>query len=173
MANRRISSEQLLEKLNDDGVINTLLMIDFHLPVYVNKQNYRYWAPENPQEVHQRPLHNERLAVRCGIASFGVLGPYFFEDNEGAAVTVTSKRYVAMLRNFCEPEFRRRGIDLSSVWFQQRWSNSKGINECSAGNISTTRHFLWRPCSMTGTFAWSLRLWLLFMEISHKQSFHP
>ena len=26
---------------------------------------------------------------------------------------------MAMLRNFCEPELRRRGIDLSSVWFQQ------------------------------------------------------
>jgi len=24
-----------------------------------------------------------------------------------------------MLRNFCEPELRRREIDLSSVWFQQ------------------------------------------------------
>jgi len=40
-----------------------------------------------------------------------------FEDNECAAVTVTSERYVAMLRNFCEPELRHRGIDLSSVWF--------------------------------------------------------
>ena len=50
MANRRISSEQLLEILNDDGVINSLLMTDeahFHLSGYVNKQNYRYWAPEN------------------------------------------------------------------------------------------------------------------------------
>ena len=40
MANRRISSEQLLEMLNDDGVISTLLMIDeahFHLSGYVNK----------------------------------------------------------------------------------------------------------------------------------------
>jgi len=122
MANRRISSEQLLELLNDDGVINTFLMADeahFHLSAYVNKQNYRYWAPENPQELHQRPLHSERLTVWCGIASFGVLGPYFFEDNEGAAVTVTSEYYVAMLHNFCEPELRRRGIDLSSVWFRQ------------------------------------------------------
>jgi len=57
------------------------------------------------------------LTVCCGIASFGVLGPYYFEDNEGAAVTVTY--YVAMLRNFCEPELRRRGIDPSSVRFQQ------------------------------------------------------
>ena len=53
------------------------------------------------------------------IASFGVLGPYVFEDNEGAAITVTSERYVAMLRYFCEPELHCHGIDLSSVWFQQ------------------------------------------------------
>jgi len=59
------------------------------------------------------------LTVCSEIASFGVLGPYIFEDNEGAAVTVTSERYVAMLCNFCEPELRRHGIDLSSVWFQQ------------------------------------------------------
>ena len=42
MANRRISLEQLLEMLNDYGVINTLLMTDeahFHLSGYVNKQN--------------------------------------------------------------------------------------------------------------------------------------
>ena len=52
MANRRISSEQLLVMLNDDGVINTLLMTDeahFHLSGHVTKQNYRYWPPENPQ----------------------------------------------------------------------------------------------------------------------------
>jgi len=122
MANRRISSEQLLEMLNDDGVINTFLMTDeahFHLSGYVNEQNYRYWVLENPQELHQRPLYNERLTVWCGIASFGVLGPYFFEDNEGAAVTVASEHYVAMLPNCCEPELRRRGIDLSSLWFHQ------------------------------------------------------
>ena len=50
--NRRISSEQLLEMLNDDGVIITLLMTNeahFLLSGYDNKQNYRYWAPENPQ----------------------------------------------------------------------------------------------------------------------------
>jgi len=32
---------------------------------------------------------------------------------------VTSEHYVAILRNFCEPELHRHGIYLSSVWFQQ------------------------------------------------------
>ena len=56
------------------------------------------------------------MTVWCAIASFGVL---VFEDNEGAAVTVTSERNVAMLRNFCEPGLHRHGTDLSSVWLQQ------------------------------------------------------
>jgi len=158
MANRRISSEQLLEMLNDDSVINTLLMIDeahFHLSGYVNKQNYHSWAPENPQELHQRPLHSERLTVWCGIASFGVLGPYFFEDNEGATITVTSERYVAMLRNFCEPELCHRGIDLSSVWFQQDGATAHTARALMSvlRKMFPQRHFPWRRCSTAGMFA--------------------
>jgi hypothetical protein len=44
MAKRRISSEQLLEMLNVDGVSTTFLMTDeahFHLSCYVNEHNYR------------------------------------------------------------------------------------------------------------------------------------
>jgi hypothetical protein len=48
-----------------------------------------------------------------------VFGLYFFEDNAGAAVTGTSESYIEMLRNFLVPEFRRRGIDLRTIWFQQ------------------------------------------------------
>ena len=82
--------------LNEDGVINTVLMTDeahFHLPGYVDKQNYRYWATENPQELRQRPIRSERLTVWCGIAWFEVLGPCFCEDNKGAPVTVRSKQW--------------------------------------------------------------------------------
>jgi len=148
MANHRISSEQLLKIRNDDGVINTLLMTDeahFHLSGYVNKQNYPYWAPENPQKLHQRPLHSERLTVWCGIISFGVLGPYFFEDNKGAAVTATSKHYQSY-------------VIVGSISQQYGFSkmeqqpHSKGINECSVGNVSTTHHFLWQRCFMASMF---------------------
>ncbi|XP_014471890.1 PREDICTED: uncharacterized protein LOC106742984 [Dinoponera quadriceps] len=35
----------------------------FHLSGYVNKQNFHYWAPENPNELHERPLHSAKVTV--------------------------------------------------------------------------------------------------------------
>jgi hypothetical protein len=66
---------------------------NFHVCGNVNSQNCRYWATENPCDVHQTPLHSEKIVVWCGVASFGVISPYFFEDKAGRAVTVNSARY--------------------------------------------------------------------------------
>ena len=63
----------------------------FHLSGMVNKQNFRYWSQNNPRELHQRPLHSPKVTIWCAMGSFGVCGPYFFEE-EGATVTVTSDR---------------------------------------------------------------------------------
>jgi hypothetical protein len=53
------------------------------------------------------------------VANFGVIGPYFFEDEDERAVTVTSARYVEMLRNSFTPEMSRCGIEPSTISFQQ------------------------------------------------------
>ena len=60
----------------------------FHLSGMVNKQNFRYWSQNNPCELHQRPLHSPKVIVWCAMGSFGMWGPYFFEE-EGTTVTVT------------------------------------------------------------------------------------
>jgi hypothetical protein len=65
---------------------------NFHLCSNVNPQNCRYWATENPRDMHQKPLHSE-VNVWCGVASSAVIGPYFFEDEAGRAVTINSARY--------------------------------------------------------------------------------
>ena len=47
-------------------IVNTLLMSDeahCHVSGYVNKQNCRYWATNNPHELHQRPLHGANVPV--------------------------------------------------------------------------------------------------------------
>jgi hypothetical protein len=88
----------------------------FHLNSSVNKQNFRYWSETNPQQVHERPLHNARVTVWCAIAEFGVVGPYFFEEG-GITVTVTSDRYIEMLENFLRPLVEE--MDVADAWFQQ------------------------------------------------------
>jgi hypothetical protein len=87
----------------------------FHLNGSVNKQNYRYWAMENPRELHQRPLYSPKVTVWCAVTPFCVIGPYFFEEN-GITVTVTSARYINMIESFFEPKLRRRGTDIQNVW---------------------------------------------------------
>ena len=65
---RILFCERMLEIIASDDVI--LMMSDeahFHLDGYVNKQNCRFWAAENPRELHQRPLHTVKVSVRCGI----------------------------------------------------------------------------------------------------------
>lgn len=47
----------------DDQFLNNLIMTDeahFYLSGFVNKQNFRYWAPENPCLIHENPLHSQK-----------------------------------------------------------------------------------------------------------------
>ena len=48
------------------------------------------------------------------------IGPYFFDDETGSAVTVTSERYVLMVNEFFFQELRCRDIDLAAT----SWTNS-------------------------------------------------
>jgi hypothetical protein len=91
---------------------------NFHLCGNVNSRNCRYWATENPRDIHQKPLHSEKVIIWCGIAASGVIGPYFFEDEAGRRVTVNSARYNEMLRTFLEPGLLRLGVENQTLWFQ-------------------------------------------------------
>lgn len=94
----------------------------FHFSGFVNKQNFRYWAQDNPTELHQRPLHNNKVSMQCAMSSYGVIGPYFFEDN-GRGITVTSNRYIAMLETFVAQQLERFP-HIDTAWFQPDGSTS-------------------------------------------------
>ena len=103
---------------NDD--LKHVLMTDeanFHFCGNVNSPNSRYWATENPRDIHQKPLHSKKVIVWCGVASFGVIGTYFFEDEAGRAVTVNSGRYTEMLRTFLELELQRLHVENQTLLF--------------------------------------------------------
>ena len=119
--NRKTVCEVLLNALDNDN-LNHVLMTDeanFHICGNVSSQNCRYWANKNPCDIHQKPLLSEKFIVWCGVASFGVIGPYFFEDEAGRAVTENSVPYTEMLRTFLELELQRLGIEIQTLLFQQ------------------------------------------------------
>jgi len=62
-------------------------------------------------------LHPLKTTVWCGIHAGNIIGPYFFENDQGVAVTVTAERYQDMIRHFLVPEMEEQG--LQDMWFQQ------------------------------------------------------
>ncbi|GFU42911.1 uncharacterized protein TNCV_3140711 [Trichonephila clavipes] len=89
----------------------------FWLNGYVNKQNCRIWSEANPQVYVETPLHPEKLTIWCALWAGGIIGPYFFKNDEGHSVTVNGDRYRAMITNFFIPEMNNHYVQ--ELWFQQ------------------------------------------------------
>ncbi|GFT10766.1 transposable element Tc3 transposase [Trichonephila clavipes] len=89
----------------------------FWLNGYVNKQNYRIWIEANPQVHVETPLHPAKLTVWCALWAGGIIGPYFFKNDEGHNVTVNGDQYRGLITNFFIPELNNH--DVQELWFQQ------------------------------------------------------
>lgn len=150
-ASRRALCEQLLEQVPAASVLLSSDEAHFHLTGAVNKQNFRYWAEQNPRELHEQPLHSPRVTVWCAVGDFGVIGPYFFEA-EGITVTVNSDRYVHMLETFLRPKLEE--IDAEDVWFQQDGATA----HTSRRSLGVLREmFPDRLISLRGDLGWPAR----------------
>ena len=87
----------------------------FHLNGTVNKQNFRNWSAAIPHELHQTPLYDPKVTIWCAVWSRGVVGSYFFEDEDGQAITDTSQRYPEMINEFLSLKLP----PIHNLWFQQ------------------------------------------------------
>lgn len=84
----------------------------FWLSGYVNKQNYRFWAKENPRIVRTTTMKPQRITVWCAICAEGIIGPFFFEGN------VTGESYKKMLETEFIPVAQGLGL-IDGYWFMQ------------------------------------------------------
>ena len=102
--------------LPDDTLVFFSNEVYFHLSGSANNQNMRCWSPENPRELHQRPLHALRVTVWCALSRVGIIGPWFFEENK-QVVSVTFDSYASMINEYFLPTVNQMGVE--NVWFQQ------------------------------------------------------
>ncbi|GFW98682.1 transposase [Trichonephila clavipes] len=86
----------------------------FWLNGYVNKQNCRIWS-STYTSVCRNTVTSRKTG--CALWTGGIIGPYFFKNDEGHNVTVNGDRYRAMITNFFIPELNNH--DVQELWFQQ------------------------------------------------------
>ena len=66
---------------DNTDVIKNVIMSDearFHLSGYVNKQNCRIWAQQQPRQFVEKPLHSQKVIFWCGVMADEIIAPYFF-----------------------------------------------------------------------------------------------
>lgn len=83
----------------------------FHLSGYVNSQNYRTWAAENPHTFVETSLHPVKVGVWTAISRRRIVGPIFFYE------TINAERYRTLI---LEPFLEQLHDDELQVgYFQQ------------------------------------------------------
>ena len=83
---------------------------------------YVFWGSEVPNEVAERPLHNVKCTAWCAISHHGIIGTYWFKNDE-KAVTINSEWYIAILLKFTE-----------------LWDQRKLLTETHSGSSKTVQH---------------------------------
>ena len=83
-----------------------------------NRHNTRIWGLRNPVQIHEHEKDAPKLIMWCAISSAGLIGPFFFHDQEGHSVNVTGDNYLCMLQEFCVSKLSAVA-NLQQVIFQQ------------------------------------------------------
>ena len=68
-----------------------------------------------PTEVQEQPLHSKRCTAWCALSAHGIIGSFWFEDEEGGTLTVTQVNYRNILDKFCAALGQYR----QDAWLQQ------------------------------------------------------
>ncbi len=52
-------------------------------------EDYDLWNIFMSNIIQEKPLHSPHVTVWCAMSGHTIIGPYFFEDSQGANISVT------------------------------------------------------------------------------------
>ena len=73
--------------------------------------------PTSKKKISQEIDDSEKFTAWCSLYAGGIIGPYFFKDQDGVHVTVNGGLYRAMISDYLFPNLH--DVDLQTFWFQQ------------------------------------------------------
>ena len=89
-----------------------------YLDPQINSKNNIFWGSSKPDVVVHRPLHSKKVTVWCALSAKGIIGPFFFEENE-KAVSINTERYIQVLKKFIDELKTRFPASWKRYWFQK------------------------------------------------------
>jgi len=104
----------------------------FLLSHHVHSKNNIFWGSTPTEHCLQRPLHSVQYTAWVAISKHGIIGPFWFEDDNERSVTINTERYVQVLFKFWTALGQRRGVVKVLQWFQQVGATPHTSNESLA-----------------------------------------
>jgi len=104
----------------------------FLLSGHVNSKNNIFWSSTPPEHCLQRPLHSVKCTAWVPISKHGIIGPFWFENDNERSVTINTERYVQVLGKFWAALGRWRGVTRVLQSFQQDGANPHSSKESLA-----------------------------------------
>ena len=165
---------KILEKIQGKpSSLNLLWTLDeahFHLERKVNTKTNVCCEFSRSKKVATKPLHCLKCTVWIAISARGIVGSFFIEES-GTTATVTTERYVEILKTF-QGELQTRHPSLTcKFWFQQNGASSNTSNltrdwlKENFGNcvISPKTYFEW------ASYSPDMALQIFSLELPEKQ----
>jgi len=91
----------------------------FLLSGHVSSKDNIFWGSTPPEHCLQRPLHSVKRTAWVAISKHGIIGSFWFEDDNERSVTINTERHVQVFGKFWTALVRWRGVVRVLQWFQQ------------------------------------------------------
>ena len=98
----------------------------------MNSKNNIFWGSTPTELCLQRPLHSVKWTARVAISKHGIIGLFWFEDDNEHSVTINTEWYIQVLGKFRTALGWRRGVVRVLQWFQQDGATPHTSNESLA-----------------------------------------
>jgi hypothetical protein len=77
------------------------------------------------------------VSICCIVGTFGIVGPFFFDNDNDESITVTAEHCVAMMQNFLLPQLEAIGADPKNLYAKQ-----------NGATVHTNRHSINTVCNL-------------------------